>query len=244
MYNLLIAIAAGIAAFLAFLAIPLFTWWSALLPATVALLGAYYVLARRTLKQLEAILLASQKDLVARRTEACVEKLGEGFKLSRWQFLVAGQVHAQLGMILYMMKRFDDARPHLEKSYGRIGQARAMLGALHYMKKDWAAMEKTFEAAVSLNKKDGFLWGVYAWCLDNAGERDKALKALARAVDASPSDEKLKANRLALQNEKRLKMKAYGNEWWIFHLERPPADIAQAMSPSLQKKGYRGYKGP
>lgn len=243
MYNLLIAIAAGAVAFIVFYATGM-AWWGATFPAVVALLVTYFVLARRTLKKLEALMMAAQRDLAGQRVEPALTRLRSGFELGRWQFLVASQIHAQLGMILYMVKRFDEAKPHLEKSFVRIGQARAMLGALHYMRKDYEAMERTFEEAVRFNKKDGLLWSVYAWCLANSGQHDKAVQVLSRAVEASPNDERLKSGLLALQNRKRLRLKSYGQEWWAFHLERPPADLIAGMQPGGRqaRRGFRGYR--
>lgn len=245
MFNLLIALAAGVVAFLVVYATGL-PWWGAAFPALVALLATYFVLARRTLKKLEALMMSAQRDLAAQRVEPGLAKIRSGFDLARWQFLVASQVHAQLGMLLYMLKRFDEAKPHLEKSYVRIGQARAMLGALLYQRKDYPGMVRVFEEAVRFNKKDGLLWSVYAWCLENSGQHDKAVEVLSRAVAASPDDERLKAGQLALQNDKRLRLKAYGQEWWAFHLERPPMDVISGMQPGGRpgqgRRGFRGYR--
>src|SRR5436305_1465776 len=71
------------------------------------------------------------------------------------------------------------------------------------------------------------VWAVYAWCLSQSKNKDEALKVMGRAVEANPSDEKLKAGLTALQNDKRLKMKAYEPMWWQFGLEAPP----QLMPP-------------
>lgn len=240
MYNLLIAIAAAVVAFLFFFATGLVSWWGSVLPSTVALLGTYYFLMRRTFRELEAIVMTAQKDLAAKRWEPGIAKLKEAFPLAKWQFFVAPQINAQIGMIYYMLKRFDEAKPFLELSFVRIAQARAMLGALYFQRKDYASMSRVFEEATKHSKKDGFLWSIYAFCLDKAGEREKALAALSRGLAESPEDEKLKANQLALQNKERMKMKAYGNEWWMFHLEAPPRELMQAMNPQLQqRKGYR-----
>lgn len=245
MYNLLIALGAAALALLVFGATGLVNWWGAVLPAVVAFGGVYFYLARRSLKQLETLFLVAQKDLAAQRIEPGLAKLKEGFALSKWQFFTAPQVHAQLGMLLYMLKRFDEALPHLQKAFVRVGQAQSMLGALYFQRKDYAAMEKAFETGVRYSKKDGFLWSTYAWCLDKAGMREKALLVLSRGITESPDDEKLKANRLALQNGERLRMRAYGNEWWGFHLEQPPRDVLMAMNPQLQgqRKGYRTPSG-
>lgn len=241
MYNLLIALGAAVVALLLFGATGLVPWWGAVLPATIAFGVVYFLLARRTLRQLEALFLVAQKDMAAQRIEPGLAVMQEGFALSKWQFFVAPQVHAQIGMLLYMLKRFDEARPHLEKAFVRVGQAQAMLGALQFQRKEYEQMVKTFESGVRYSKKDGFLWSVYAWCLDKSGDRAKALSVLSRALAESPSDERLKANQLALQNNERMRMRAYGNEWWGFHLEQPPRDVLMAMNPQMQgqRKGYR-----
>ena len=50
---------------------------------------------------------------------------------------------------------------------------------------------------------------------------------IARAVKANASDEKLKASLQALQNGKKLKLgKLYGEQWFQFHLERMPPELA------------------
>lgn len=243
MFNLLISLGVGLLAFVLVYATGL-AWWGAAFPALVAVGLSYFLLARRSLRQLEVIMMSAQQDLAAQRIEPALVKLNSAFALGRWQFLVGSQIHAQLGMVLYMVKRFDEAKPHLEKSFVRIGQARAMLGALHYTRKDYPAMEKTFEDALRYNKKDGFLWSVYAWCLENSGQHAKAISALSRAVESSPDDERLKTGLLALQNNKRLRMRSYGQEWWAFHLERPPADLMAAMQPGGRqaRRGFRGYR--
>jgi tetratricopeptide (TPR) repeat protein len=246
MYNLLISLAAALVTFVLFHSSHglNLVWYSALVPALIVLGVVYFLLARRTMKQLEAVMGSAQKDFLAQRWDAGIAKMQEAFALSQWQFLIASQVHAQLGSVLYMLKRFDEAKPHLEKSFVRIGQARAMLGALHYMDKDYEKMTKTFEDALPYNKKDGMLWSIYAWCLDKSGQREKALEAIGRGLEESPSDEKMKANQLALQNKERMRMKAYGQEWWAFHLEQPPTDFVPAhMRGQLQqaRPGYRTF---
>ncbi len=239
MYNLLIAIGAALLVFA-----PIAAWlgpWASIFPGVVAGGAAYFFLMRRSLKQLEALSMDAQKEFTAKRVDAGIKKLQDGFGLAKWQFLVASQIHAQLGMYLYVLERYDEAKPHLEKSFVRIGQARGMLGALLLKRKEYDAMIKVFEDSLRFNKKDGFLWSTYAYCLDRAGQREKAIEALGRGLTESPSDEKLKANQMALQNNERLKMKAYGQEWWAFRLEAPPMDFVPAgMRGQLyQRKGYR-----
>ena len=64
-------------------------------------------------------------------------------------------------------------------------------------------MERPSSARSRPARRRALVWAVYAWCLLQSKERDKALAVLGRAVAANPSDEKLKAGLTALQNDKR-----------------------------------------
>lgn len=237
MYNLLISLAVGAVLFAA-VAASGFSPWAGILPAVIGVIGAYFLLARRILKKVQDVMMRAQKDIVAaqggdpKQVQAKIDKavqvLGEAFQYEKWQFFVAGAVHANIGYLQYMLKDFEHARPHLEKAtpQGPMGaRAKMMLACLSFMKKDEVAMRASFEVAVKAGKKEPIVWAAYAWCLDQLDKRDDALRVLARAVEANPSDEKLKAGMSALQNEKKFKMKAYAPEWYQYHLEKPPADM-------------------
>lgn len=233
MYNLLISVAAGLAVAAAVRFGTNFGWVGAIVPGAVALLAAYFLLARRTWKQLEALFEEVQKDLMGQRFEKAVQALQGGFALAPWQFLVASQLHSQIGVLLYVKQDFDGALPHLEKSFSRHWVARAMLAVSRYRRKDLPGMKKVFEDAVSASKKEGLLWCAYAFCLEKEGQREAAIEVMSRAAKANPSDDKVKAALQALQNDKRLKLgKLYGEQWFQFHLERIP--------PELMAGGPRG----
>jgi tetratricopeptide (TPR) repeat protein len=234
MYNLLIAILAGLVV-VAIIKLAGFAIWAALLPAVVALLLVYILLARRIGKRVQALSTAAQKELSVQsanvrerqqRVDKAIKILEEGLVYERWQFLIASEIHAQIGMIKYLVKDLDGAFAHLSKAHGRNYMAKAILGAFYFQRKDYAKMESAFEAAVKTGKKESVVWAAYAWCLQQLKEKDKAFKVLQRAVAANPSDEKLKASLTALQNDKRLRMKAYEPMWWQFGLEQPPMDYS------------------
>jgi tetratricopeptide (TPR) repeat protein len=240
MYNLLISLAIGAAVTAAVrlgTTVPLV---GAVLPGVVATLAAYFVLARRTWKQLEALFNETQRELQAQRLDRAVGVLERGFALAPWQFLVASQLHSQIGVLLYVKKDFDAALPHLEKSFSRHWLARAMLAVSRWRRRDLAGMESTFEATVKTSKKEGLAWCVYAWLLEKEGRHDDAVKVLGRGAAANPSDEKLKSAFLALQNGKKLKLgKTYGEQWFQFHLEPPP----QLLNPGLMRGSRRAIYG-
>jgi tetratricopeptide (TPR) repeat protein len=135
-----------------------------------------------------------------------------------------------------MMKDYASAEPHLIQASSRDPMSQAMLGALRYQRKQYGPMTEAFEKAVKAGKKEGLVWAVYAWCLQQSKERDKAIAVLGRAVAANPSDEKLKAGLTALQNDKRLKMKPWEPMWWQFNLEAPPQDFGGGRRVQFQRR--------
>ncbi|HEY3448443.1 MAG TPA: tetratricopeptide repeat protein [Myxococcales bacterium] len=238
MYNLLISLGVALALLAGVLAAG-FSPWAAPIPAILGLLLSNFLLTRRMMKKVQALAERAQKELTAAqgtmdpkqqkvRFDKAIETLKEGFQYDKWQFLVAAELHSQIGLLEYVRKDFDAAKPHLEKAStrGPVGaRAKAMLGCLAFKAKDESAMRAAFEQAVKAGKKEPIVWAAYAWCLDKLEKRDDALKVLARGVEANPADDKLKASMVALQNEKKFKMKAYGMEWYQFHLENPPMDM-------------------
>jgi len=223
MYNLLISLAIGVAVALALALGTNLGAVAAIFPGLLAAAVAYFVLARRTFKKVEAIFEVVQREAQAQKLEKAVQTLQGGFALAPWQFLVASQLHAQIGMLLYIRQDVDAALPHLEKSFSRHWIARGMLGAARYRRRDLEGATKVLEDAVKVNKKEGVLWAVYAWVLEKEGRHEEAIRVLGRGAAANPSDEKLKAGLQALQNGKKLKLgKVYQEQWFQFRLEDPP----------------------
>ncbi len=230
MYNLLISLGVGIAVVLG-VKLAGFSLWAGLIPGTLAFLITFILLARRVAGKIQKLMETVQKDLqgqatsqkeALQRVDRAVKTLEQGLVYEKWQIMVGPEIHAQIAMLKYMAKDLDGAKAHFAKSGPRNYMAKAMEGALHFQRKDFAAMQKAFEAAVKAGKKESLVWAAYAWCLVQTKEKDKALSVLARAVQTNPSDEKLKASLTQLQNDKRLKMKPYEPMWWQFGLETPP----------------------
>jgi tetratricopeptide (TPR) repeat protein len=243
MYNLLIAFAAGVVVTVAvrLAGLPLL---AGVVPGVLIFLGVYVLLARRIAERLKALVASAQKELQsissARERETKVAKavktLEQGLQYDRWQFMVASQVHGQIGILHYMMKDYAAAEPHLSQASNRDAMAQAMRGALHYQRKEVGPMTAAFERAVKAGKKEGLVWAVYAWVLQQSKEREKAIGVLGRAVAANPNDEKLKAALTALQNDKRMKMKPWEPMWWQFNLETPPQDFGGGRRVQFQRR--------
>ncbi len=106
-----------------------------------------------------------------------------------------------------------------------------MLAVLQFQKKDLTGVDATFERAAKLASKAGLMWCTWSWMHQKSGNKDKALQILVRGKEAlGDKDPYLSANLLALQNNKKLKMKPYGQQWYSFMLEQP----------ALQKQAARG----
>lgn len=237
MYNLLISLAAGLLVTLAVRFGTNVGWVGSIAPGLLVVAVAYFLLARRTWKQLEAVFGAVQKDLMAQRLDKAVQTLQGGFALAPWQFLVASQLHSQIGVLRYIREDYDGALPHLEKSFSRHGVARAMLALVRYRKKDLEGMRKAFDRASRDAKKEGLVWAAWAWVEEKEGRHDEAIAILSRGVKANPADDKLKAALQVLQNDKKLKLgKLYGEQWFQFRLEAMPP---QVMGPMAGGRGRR-----
>ncbi|MCL2011175.1 MAG: tetratricopeptide repeat protein [Cystobacterineae bacterium] len=231
MINLLLSLAV---AFLTALAIRLanFSWPAAILPSLILWVGCYILLARRIAKRFQAIVAEVQAELQTTqatnpreqktRIDKTLQKLETARPLGRWQFMIEKEIEGFLGMIRYSLREETLAKVHLQKAGMRNFYASAIQGAMAYKGKDIANMQKHFELAVKYGKKESLMWAAYAWCLLQLKEKQKALAILSRATKANPTDEKLKTALQAVQNDKRLKMKAWEPAWWQLGLENPP----------------------
>lgn len=242
MINLLLSLAAGVVVTVV-IRLSGFSMLAGIFPGTLAFVGVYVLLGRRTFKQLQGVMTRVQAELSSMtankkeqqvKADKALKMLEDALPLGRWQFLLEGEVHGQIGMIKFLFKDYDGAMASFAKTGARNYFARAMQASILFQKKDFGAMERSFEDAVKHGKKEGLMWAAYAWCLLQNKESDKALKVLGRAVETNPSDEKLKGALVAVQNDKRLKMKAWEPMWWQLGLEQPPV---------AQPQFYQGRAG-
>jgi tetratricopeptide (TPR) repeat protein len=194
MLNLVISLAAGLLVGLLVAGTTHLGAAAAVIPGTLVAIGAFLLLVRRTWKQLEVIFDGVQKELQSQRVEKALQLLQSGFRLAPWQFLVASQLHSNIGILHFVKGDTEAALPHLEKSFSRNWIARAMLGVARYKGRDLAAATRVFDDAVKVNKKEGLLWQVYAWILEKEGRHADAVALLGRAAAANPADEKIQSS--------------------------------------------------
>ncbi|TVR03109.1 MAG: tetratricopeptide repeat protein [Deltaproteobacteria bacterium] len=219
-----------------------------IIPGMIAFPVAFFFLARRVQRELQAIMhrvqevitpknprAAQQREVVRRNIDEAVRILQDGMKWRWWQVFTASQLAGQIGRLYYLDQRFDDAEPWLQQAFVRDWGAKAMLAALRYRRKDIDGMKAAFEIAVKSGKKESIVWNMYAWCLVGAGDRDAAIDVLNRARKAVPGDDRTRRNLENLQNGRGVKMKGWDMMWYQFHLEKPPAQAP----PRARQRGDR-----
>ena len=244
MINLVLSLLAGAAGFLLFYLPGIAHALGSILPGVAAAIGAYWFLARRTGKQLEQTMGLAQKEMLARKPERAVAALESAFPLARWQYGIASSLHANIGVLLYVQKKFDEAEVHLRQSGAtllKLWLAQAMLGAQLFRKKQYAEMEKVFEGALRGNKGESLIYAVYAFCQSSRGEKKKAIEVLQRGATENPSDEKLKTLLQRGQNDKRLDLTAWGEQWWQFWLETPPLNMDAGKRGGMPFSGRQRF---
>lgn len=244
MYNIIISVASlllGLVIFSFALGGGEFRPLYGFVPALFVGLGIFVYLSRRSLGQIQAIMEQAQQLLMAvsenqtnpkvaiQKVDEAIELLKSGYAIEKWQIWTKAQLDGQIGQLYFMTERYDDAEPFLVNSIKRNWMARAMLGVLHYKRRNYEKMEAVFEEAAQANKKESLLWNLYAYCLWKINKRDEAIQVLGRAVEHVGSDERTKTNLLALQNNKKMKMRGWNMMWYQFHLDKPPAQPQQPL---------------
>jgi tetratricopeptide (TPR) repeat protein len=224
MINILISLAAAVAAYLG-ADLRLSTPLSVSIGMIVGALF-FVLLARRSNKQLEARMRGVEAALGSQDFDGALEQLEASRSIGKWQILVNRMIDGQVGTILYAYKqRVEEARPYLQRTLPQNWHAKAMLAASYYKVRDFETMEKTFEDALKSNKKAAMLWAAFAWCEASRGNRTEAMAILERGMKELPDEDRLKQNLIALQAKKRMNMKDFTPDWWVLHLERPPAQV-------------------
>lgn len=231
MYNLLLAIAAGAVVFLltAFALSPI----AGILPAVLVVGGVLYGLGRRTSRRVQAELAGVAPLLQQRKVDEAVALL-EGVKQrhGRWQFLLSGQIDAQLGLLDYVQMKWDSARPKLEAGKWRNWSALVCLGAIDHRQGRKPQAWAHFAQAADASPNEILVYQVWATLLVRDGLRKEALAAVARGLEANKDNAALKDLQGRIANEKKIDTTAFGDNWYQFF----PEDL-------MKQAVMRGRKG-
>lgn len=231
MYNIIISLFIGLATY-AVMALALqLKWWIALITATAVFLLVFYLISRIIMKKLEAIMSGAMRDLQTQRVtsremqvqlvDRAIKEMQSALQYEKWQIYVGGQVNASIGMLYYIKRDFNAAFPYLQKGFFKNWVTMGMLGVYYLKKNKKDKMKETFEKAVIGSPKESLLWGLYAYCLNEAGEKTKAKETLEKGLKKIPGNEDLIMNLNRLREDKEMKMDGYGEMWYQFHLESP-----------------------
>ncbi len=220
MYSILVCAAAGMAVFLVLLLALKLSWWLSFLIGLVIFTAAFVLVSRFIMKRVMAALELAGKDLQAQRFEKGIRGMKDALQYAPWQLYVGRQINSQIGMAYYIKRDFSNAFPYLERAFFKNWAAMGMLAICYLKRQKRDKMEQTFEKAVQWNGKESLLWNLYAYCLaEECSDAAKAKEVLARGLKKLPSDAHLVENLDHLNNNRKMKMRSFGDAWYQFHLE-------------------------
>lgn len=225
MLNMLISITASIFTTALMLRFVTDNRWITMLVSMVVFLLFFVLITRFVMKKVGLLMQSAQRDVLANRGDRAIKTLKDGLKLGTWQFYVKPQIFSQIDSIHYLKREFSEALPYLEKGFVRNWVSMSMLGISYMKKNKHNKMHATFEKAMTGNRKEPMVYALYAYCLDQVGERKKAIEVLTKGLKKTGNDERLSENIALLEAGKKMKMKGFGDAWYQFHLEKQGAII-------------------
>lgn len=251
MYNLVLAIGAGSVGYAIGAAVA--GWIAGFVPALLALGVAYVLLARRTGRRVEAVFAGAMVHMQAGKLDAARIAMESALPLGKWQFLVAPQIHSQIGSLDYLegvgmmvqrqpkaaAAKFASARAHLEQAWSRDWRGRTLLACVHHREGRVDDALKALERASGAGKGETLFWGVYVYVLNEAKKRDEALQVVGRGLKESPDSKVLKELQEAMSNKRRPDMKAFGDSWYQFFPDQVPQEVLmkQQQQMAANRKG-------
>jgi tetratricopeptide (TPR) repeat protein len=224
MLSLIVSAAAGIAVAALVVVVTGLDAMYAPLIGTIVFAALFFILAKVFIKKVNAQVEGVQKAMMANHWDRAVQTLMDiQKKYGPWQLYLKKQMNSQIGTIYFLKKDFTKAHEYLNQGFVRHWVGTAMLAIIYMKRNQPGQMIKTFDNAVTTTRKEPLLWNLYAFCLDKIGEHAKAVEVMEKGVKKCGSHELLEANLEVLKEGKKMKMQAYGDVWFQFHLEKPGA---------------------
>jgi tetratricopeptide (TPR) repeat protein len=206
--------------------------WGTFLSLALALLPALVVFAlmgRFASKKLKDLMEVTSSQIKKGNLERAIQTLKAGSGLRKIHPLVAGQLNAYMGMLLYMKGDYDPAAQYLRKVRLAHWSPKVMLAMVYLRRRQTDKMEQAFKRILKFYRKEPFIYAAYAWALQRVGQGQKAIQVLERGLKALGKDDSLSR---AIENVKQgrpIKMSRYGEVWYQFGFERPPAEPSPPM---------------
>ena len=242
MYTILIALLIGAACGGVWTALALWkTWQMGIVLFFLVSIVSFIVISRVMARRVEPQFVGVQKMIQSGQTALAIQTLEDLMPLSRWQIMLKGQIHAQIGLLSYASGDEAKAEEHLPLSGYRATEAQMALAALHYRKGRKPQAYDALDTCMRAAKKQVMPYHVWAWLALKDGEKDKALEKLLAAEKVEKSNESTQENLDRLRNGKKLNMKRFGMAWFGLQLEKPPAQY-RAAAGQTARKGFRQRK--
>lgn len=239
MYTVLISLLIGAMSGAVWTGLDLWKGWQMGILLFVLVGFIAFVLISRTIgRRIEPRFLAVQRQVQSGQTALAIAQLEELMPLSRWQVLLKGQIHAQIGLLAYASGDEKRAAEHLPKSGIRATEAKLALAAMEYRRGRADAAYAALDVAIQAAKKQILPYHVYAWMKLKDGDREAAMAKLTAAAKVEPSNESTQENLERLRNGRKMAMKRFGMAWFGLQLEKPPAQYRQAQGMA-GRKGFR-----
>lgn len=244
MLGLLISILVSVAGFAALYFTLNILSFSILISVVLGLV-AFAIISKKVFKQIGIVNEKAQKAMQQQKFDRAIRIYEDLLPLKKYSFFVTGQVYSYIGMIYYIKSDQTKAEPALKKASSLNWIAKGMLAVIKMKKKEPEDMVKIFDKMAGSHKKEGLVWGLYAYCLDKIRRREDAIAVLEKANKIlKGNDERIKNNLIELKNGRRMKMKGFGDQWYQFMLEKPAAKRMQQQQPSyMRMKKNSMYRG-
>ncbi len=214
--------------------------WIGIILGLISGIAMFIWRSRVTQNKLEAIFFRAGELMKKQQFDPAILVMKEGYALAPWQFMIKGSIDGQIGVVQYVRKKHDEAEPLLKSASYQHYIAKAMLGILQWKRGEKKLARQTFQLALKAGKKESLLYAVYAWILNEMKDRTAAIDVLNKGIEICKGDERLLANRSCLQNNKPMKMKLYGEQWYQFMLERPVIRQEPPPFARISKRALRG----
>ncbi len=239
MYTILIAILIGATTGGIWTALALWKTWQMGIVLTV-LVGflSFILISRFMARRIEPQFLAIQRQIESGQTRLAIGQLEAMLSLARWQVLLKGQIHAQIGMLAYATGDENAAASHLAKAGIRATEAQLTYAALEYRRGRKNEAREILTSSIRINKKQILPYHVLAWMMAKDGDRESAINKLLECQKIEKSNESTTENLSRLQNGKKLSMKRFGIGWFGLQLEKPSAQMRAAQGMA-GRKGFR-----
>ena len=228
MINLLLSILLGSLVFMGLWYPELVHYVVAIIAGVLSALGLFIFISRAIGKKVQAKFSSAQGAIQKQKVKLAVSIIESALPYAKWQPFLKGQIHAQIGQLLFMVDKHDEAMDHLKKTFGKIAMSYACMAVIHYKKKDKTAMYKSLDEGIKYNGKDAFIYALGSYLAFKLGNNDKAM-AFANKGIKKAKDDRLNTIQKNLANKKVPTMKPFGEMWMAMKLDKKL--LRQQMSP-------------